>query len=82
MGCTWWDVTAGSIAALTMMPAPFRVTFPEICTVGFSVYFNILLVCLPFRAVQLAVLPDGMQIKSITNLKKKSLFNCTVEMFG
>lgn len=71
MGCSWWDVAAGNIAALTVMPSPFRVTFPGICSVGFSIYFNILLVCLSFRAVQLAVLPDGMQIKFITNLKKK-----------
>lgn len=60
---TWWDVAAESIAALLMVPAPLRTIFPGICPVGFSVCLNILFVCLPLRAVQLAVLLSRMLVK-------------------
>lgn len=63
MELTWWNIAAGSIAALPMMPAPLRTIFPGICPVGFSVCFNTLFVCLPLRAVQLAVLRSRMLIK-------------------
>lgn len=60
---TWWDVAAGSIAALTVMPAPFGTVFPGICPVGFALCSNTVFVCLPLRAVQLTVLHGGMLIK-------------------
>lgn len=60
---TWQDVAAGSIADLPVMPFPLRTIFPRICPGGFSVCFNILFVCLPLRAVQLAVLLSRMLIK-------------------
>lgn len=67
-----WDVAAGSIATLPVVPASLRTIFPRICPVGLSVCFNILFVCLPLRAVQLAVLLSRMLIKF--NSKPKKMF--------